>query len=131
MVFVVNMSFVVLNAEGICRVFFGKTTAAAFGLAATGNYVAVELTNNVITGLHVCKAGVVSSSATSSTLSPIDNITIVSQNGTVELYKNSILLAQTANGPNVLSTGGVHYEVQNGATAANYRAFIATESEAF
>jgi hypothetical protein len=131
MIFIVNISPVVTNAEGILRVFFGKTTAAAFGVAATGNYVAVEITNNVITGLHVCKAGVVSSSVVSSALAPLDNIAIVSQNGTVGLYENEILLAQTANGPTVLSTGGIHYEIQNGATAANYRAFIATESEAF
>lgn len=130
----ISFSFVPIvistNTEGVLRVFYGKLTTAAFGLDPNGNYVCVEINNNTAVALHVCKAGVISSSVISSNVSTA-TLTLVSSNGTVTLYRNGVSLATTTNGPIVASNGTIDFELSNGATAATYRAFVYSESEAF
>ncbi|MDV7402937.1 hypothetical protein RZS08_66550, partial [Arthrospira platensis SPKY1] len=58
--------------------------------------------------------------------------TIIAQNGSVELRNNGVLIASTSNGPVLAaSRGAIVYELQNGATAANFRYFVYSDSEAF
>jgi hypothetical protein len=119
------------NAEGVLRLIYGKPTTQAFGLAAANNYAGVTIENASITGGFVCKAGVVTPVAfTPVSISGAAGgvVFISSLNGTISWYINGILAGTTTAGPTVADAGTINYEIQNGATAAIYRANIVSQS---
>jgi hypothetical protein len=128
-IFVSTVRIVVANVQGVCRLIFGKQPADAFGLPASGNYIAITIENSNITSGSVCKAGVLTAVGLTTTAANGTTICIIADNGIANFYANSVLIGSTTDAPTANGLSGMSYELQNGATAANYQVFLTPESE--
>lgn len=122
------------NAEGVLRLIYGKTTTQAFGLAANGNYIGVQIENASVVSGFVCKAGTVTTVPfTPVSISGVAGglVFMTSLNGTVTWYINGTVAGTTALGPVTNDAGSINFELLNGATAAVYRATIVSGSKGY
>ena len=119
-----HITYFTTNVQGVFRGVFGKLNTAGMGLVTSGDYIGWTVENDTLTTGFVCKNGTVTSVA----LTPVQvnpdyglSIYVASHNGTVKWYGNGILVGTTALGPIRTNQGGsLNYEINNGATAANY-----------
>jgi hypothetical protein len=129
-----NLRRQTVNIEGVARIFYGKRTSDAFGVVAAGDYVAIELANGVPTAGIVAKAGVVTTLVFVSPPAATQGMNwyIISINGTVSWWSNNVLLGTTTAGPVATGViGNVVYELQNGATAAEFRLSFLSASNGY
>jgi hypothetical protein len=117
----------VANTEGVLRCLVGKSQVEAYGNIASGNYVGWEVTNGTITSLIHCKAGTLVTIAVSVALGAGGQVQIDSNNGTISWYANGVLIGSTGVGPVGLGNS-IFYELNNGATAANYSVVVTSQS---
>jgi hypothetical protein len=119
-----HITSIIVNTQGVFRGVFGKLNTAGMGLVTSGDYIGWTVENDTLTTGFVCKANTVTSVA----LTPVQvnadyglSIYVTSHNGTVRWYGNGVLVGTTAAGPIRTNQGGsLNYEINNGATAANY-----------
>jgi hypothetical protein len=117
-VFALSLIVETANAEGVSWVFYGKPAVGALGAIASGNYVGIQVNNDTLANLFICKDGVVVTIPASGTP---QNITIVCENGVVNFYRNGVLLGGSIAGPIATNpTGSISLEIGNGATTASY-----------
>jgi hypothetical protein len=110
------------NAEGVFRALFCKASGAAFGLDTAGYYIGFEVQDQTPTLGIVCVNGtVVTTPLTGVPSSGSFSWYIVSENGSVQWYFDGVLAGSTLSGPTAGTSGTINFEVNNGATAANYR----------
>lgn len=119
------------NAEGVFRAFFGKQTTGAFGVANSEYYVALEVLAGVLTNAYVCNGSTAVTVPLTPTALPT-SFFISANNGTVSFYANGVLIGTTASGPNATNRpASISYEINNGATAANYKIRIWSQSQGY
>jgi hypothetical protein len=118
----------IANTEGVLRCLVGKTQVGAYGNIASGNYVGWEVTNSTVTALVHCRVGTVVTIPVSVAIGAGGQIQMDSNNGTVNWYANGVLIGTTGVGPIGLGNS-VFYELNNGATAANYSVVVTSQSK--
>jgi hypothetical protein len=133
--FVLSLGVATANVEGIFRIFYGKASGEAFGMANSNN-IGLTVENNQITNFFGVygntRNDVPITPVPITTVSGLTRVVFLYENKNISLFADGVLIGQnTGAGSAQNAFGSVNTEINNGASGGEYGIDFISYSIAF